>query len=118
MVSGRDRLQGFRGGVPVPGTQMLWSAAYDAAVSSSLAIRWARVEDVAEMARVHVRCWQETYRGLRSDAVLRARHFAAIRERFWPAVLTDERYRDNRVPVAERGGELIGLVMSGPPMGP
>jgi hypothetical protein len=28
--------------------------------------------------------------------------------------LTDERYRENRVAVAERDGELIGIAMSGP----
>jgi predicted GNAT family N-acyltransferase len=37
-------------------------------MSSPLTVRPARVEDVAQMARVNVRCWQETYRGLMSDA--------------------------------------------------
>jgi GNAT superfamily N-acetyltransferase len=66
------------------------------------------------MARVHVRCWQETYRGVMSDAVLDDPGFPAARERFWTAALTDERYRENRTAVAERGGELIGIAMSGP----
>lgn len=66
------------------------------------------------MADVHVRCWQETYRGLMSDAVLDDPGFPAARERFWTAVLTDGRYRENRTAVAEREGELIGLAMSGP----
>ena len=52
------------------------------------------------MARVNVRCWQETYRGLMSDAVLADPGFLAARERFWTAALTDERYRENRVAVA------------------
>ena len=68
------------------------------------------------MARVNVRCWQETYRGLMSDAVLDDPGFVAARERFWTAALTDERYRENRVAVAERDGELIGIAMSGPPL--
>src|SRR5215212_11742677 len=68
------------------------------------------------MARVNVRCWQETYRGLMSDAVLDDPGFLAARERFWSAALTDERYRQNRVAVAERDGELIGIAMSGPPL--
>lgn len=46
------------------------AVAYDRAVDSSLIVRPARVQDVRQMARVHVRCWQETYRGLMSDAVL------------------------------------------------
>jgi ribosomal protein S18 acetylase RimI-like enzyme len=91
-------------------------AAYDSAVSSSLTVRPARVEDVAQMARVNVRCWQETYRGLMSDAVLDDPGFLAARERFWTAVLTDEHYRHNRVAVAERNGELVGIAMSGPPL--
>ncbi len=68
------------------------------------------------MARVNVRCWQETYRGLMSDAVLDDPGFLAAREGFWTAALTDERYRENRVAVAERDRELVGIAMSGPPL--
>jgi hypothetical protein len=85
-------------------------------MSSSLTVRPARVEDVAQMARVNVRCWQETYRGLMSDAVLDDPGFLAARERFWTVALTDERYRENRVAVAERDGELVGMAISGPPL--
>jgi L-amino acid N-acyltransferase YncA len=89
-------------------------AAYDSAVSPSLVVRPARVEDVVQMALVNVRCWQETYRGLMSDAELDDPGFLAARERFWTAALTDERLRENRVAVAERDGELIGIAMSDP----
>jgi ribosomal protein S18 acetylase RimI-like enzyme len=51
-----------------------------------------------------------------SDAVLWDPGFRAARERFWTAALTDERYRANRVAVAERNGELVGIAMSGPPL--
>jgi GNAT superfamily N-acetyltransferase len=68
------------------------------------------------MARVQVQCWQETYRGLMSDAVLDDPGFVAARERFWTVALTDQRYRENRAAVAERDGELIGIAMSGPPL--
>lgn len=68
------------------------------------------------MVRVNVGCWQETYRGLMSDAILDDPDFPAARERFWTAALTDERYSENRVAVAERDGELIGIAMSGPPL--
>ena len=68
------------------------------------------------MARVNVRSWQETYRGLMSDAVLDDPGLLSARERFWTAALTDERYRENRVAVAERDGELVGIAMSGPPL--
>ena len=68
------------------------------------------------MARVNVGCWQETYRGLMSDAVLDDPGFLTAREWFWTAALTDERYRENCVAVAERDGELVGIAMSGPPL--
>lgn len=82
----------------------------------SLTVRQAAVEDVTQMARVNVRSWQETYRGLMSDEVLDDPGFLTSRERFWTAALTDERYRENRVAVAERDGELVGIAMSGPPL--
>jgi hypothetical protein len=50
-------------------------------VSSSLIVRPARVEDVAQMARVNVRSRQETYRGLMSDAVLDDPGFLAARDK-------------------------------------
>jgi GNAT superfamily N-acetyltransferase len=84
------------------------------AVVSSLIVRPARVQDVGQMARVHVQCWQETYRGLMPDAVLDDPGLPAARERMWTAALTDERYRHNRVAVAERDDELVGVAMSGP----
>jgi ribosomal protein S18 acetylase RimI-like enzyme len=86
-------------------------------VDPSLNVRRARVDDAAQMARVNVQCWQETYRGLVADAVLDDPGFLPARERFWTAALTDGRYRENRVAaVAERNGEMIGIAMSGPPM--
>ncbi len=85
------------------------------AVSCSPTVRPARVDDIAQMAHVNVRGWQETYRGLVPDAVLDDPGFLAARQRFWTAALTDERYRENRVAVAERDGEMVGIAMSGPP---
>jgi GNAT superfamily N-acetyltransferase len=91
-------------------------ATYDSPVSSLLAVRPAQVEDAAQMARVNVRCWQETYRGVMPDAVLDDPGFLVARERFWTAASTDERYRENRVALAERDGEMVGIAMSGPPL--
>lgn len=84
--------------------------------TSTWTVRAPLLEDVPEMARVIVRCWQETYRGLVPDAVLDDPGFPSARERFWTVALTDERYRDSRTAVAERDGELIGVAMSGPPL--
>ena len=84
-------------------------------VGSSLIVRPAHIRDAGQMARVQVRCWQEAYRGLMSDAVLDDPDFPAARERFWTAVLTNERYRRSRVAVAVRDHELVGIALSGPP---
>ena len=85
-------------------------------MSPSPTVRPARAEDAVQMALVNVRCWQESYRGLMPDAVLDHPGFPAAREDFWTAALTDERYRDNRIAVAERDGEMVGIAMSGPPL--
>ncbi|WP_083510552.1 GNAT family N-acetyltransferase [Pseudarthrobacter sulfonivorans] len=66
------------------------------------------------MARVNVRSWRETYRGVMADRVLDDPGLPAARERFWTAMLSDERYRANRVAVAERDGDVIGIAMAGP----
>ena len=83
-----------------------------------VSVRHARVEDAAEMARVNVRSWRETYRGLMADHVLDDPDLPAARERFWTTMLSDPRYRANRVAVAENNdGEVIGIAMAGPSQG-
>lgn len=77
-------------------------------------VREARPTDAADMARVHVASWQETYRGLMSDDVLDDPDFISKRERFWTAALTDPRYSANRAVVAELGGAVVGIAMAGP----
>lgn len=84
-------------------------------MDTEVKVRQARVEDAPGMARMHVRSWRETYRGVMSDSVLDDPELPAYRERFWTAALSDERYRANRVAVAERGGEVVGIAMAGPP---
>lgn len=81
-------------------------------------IRPATADDAEQMARVNVRCWQETYRGLIPDTVLDDPGLPLARRLFWTTALTGERYRDNRAAVAERDGELVGIAMSGPPLDP
>jgi len=110
----RKRLPGVAGAAGIRCGGHL-AVACDRAVGSPLIIRPARVQDVMQMARVHVRCWQETYRGLMPDAVPGDPGFPAARERMGTDVLTGGRYRQNRVAVAGRDGELAGIAMSGPP---
>ena len=67
------------------------------------------------MASVHVASWRDTYRGtLVSDDVLDSPDLLGSRERFWIAALTDERWADIRVAVAEREGIIVGIAMSNP----
>jgi GNAT superfamily N-acetyltransferase len=80
----------------------------------SITVRQARAEDAKAMARIHVQSWQEAYRGLMADEILDRPGFVERRERFWTAELGDERYSANRVAVAERGGELVGIALAGP----
>ena len=85
--------------------------------SWALKVRSPRIGDVPAMARIHVRSWQETYRGIMSDATLDDPSFVSRRERFWTAALSDERYAENRAAVAEHCGEVVGIAMAGPPDG-
>jgi GNAT superfamily N-acetyltransferase len=84
-------------------------------MTSPLTVRAARLEDAAEMARVLVRSWRETYRGVMRDEVLDDPGMAEFRERFWTAAISDERYRESRAAVAERDGRIIGVALAGPP---
>jgi L-amino acid N-acyltransferase YncA len=83
-------------------------------MASPVTVRRPLVTDAAQMARVHVVSWRQTYRGLVPDSVLDDPDLPRARERFWTGALTDERYSGNRVAVAERDGAVIGIAMSGP----
>jgi ribosomal protein S18 acetylase RimI-like enzyme len=85
------------------------------ATSKALTVRAAQIGDVSAMAGVHVRSWQQTYRGLMSDEILDDPSFVARREHLWTAALSDERYAKNRVAVADHGGQIVGIAMSGQP---
>lgn len=87
-------------------------------VSDPVVVRTARLEDAENMARVIVRSWQETYRGLVPDDVLDDPGFLAARTQFWTSALTDGRSPSRRIAVAEHGGRIIGVAMSGPPQDP
>ena len=65
------------------------------------------------MARVHVRCWQETYRELMPDAVLDDPGFPAARERMWTDVLTSERWVADPNPRAQGFYRKHGFVADG-----
>ncbi|MCY7403617.1 MAG: GNAT family N-acetyltransferase [Cryobacterium sp.] len=84
-------------------------------MSTQPTIRSALPKDAAEMVRIHVTSWQETYRGLMSDEMLDDPKLVSTRKRFWTIGLTDERFAHHRIAVAEFGGELIGIAQSASP---
>jgi hypothetical protein len=85
-------------------------------MNSMLSVRPARIEDAPAIAAVHVRSWQETYRGLMSAKILDDPRFVSRHERFWNAVLSDDQRPENRVAVAEHDGQIVGIAFSGAPL--
>lgn len=71
-----------------------------------LTVRRAGSDDIAQLARVHVRCWQETYRGMLSDAFLAAVDPAG-RLRLWRHLL--DRPNAAEAWVASDGGTVVGF---------
>lgn len=80
-----------------------------------MTVRPARADDAAAMAAVHVRSWQETYRGLMPDEVLDDPTFVDRRRLFWESVLEDPRNAEHRAAVAEKDGGLVGIALAGWP---
>lgn len=66
--------------------------------------------DAEELARVHVRCWQETYKDILDAGFLRE---LSVEQRadLWRKVIAD---KDRFALAVESEGEKIGFVMSGP----
>jgi hypothetical protein len=72
----------------------------------ALAVRRAVVGDVERLAEVHVRCWQETYRGMLSDGFLASQR-PQTRLPLWKHLL--ERPEPAPAWVASDGGTIIGF---------
>ena len=72
-------------------------------------IRAAAPADAAELGRLHVQCWQETYRGIVPQALLA--RFSLERSRtVWGRILGDpDAYHATRVFLAEQAGVLVGF---------
>lgn len=71
-------------------------------------IRWARPEDAAAIADVHVASWQHAYRGILGDDFLDTIDVGS-RESWWAGYLG----RGARVNVAEHGGSIVGFCNAG-----
>lgn len=84
-------------------------------VTSGYFVRLAQARDSANIARIHVESWRQTYRCLMKDEVLDDPEFPIRRERMWSAILTDPQYADRTAAVAESAGQIVGIAMTGPP---
>ena len=76
-------------------------------------IRPARMEDVPEIAVVHVRSWQAAYRGLLPQAYLDGLD-PSQRIGQWERVLSAADRSQGGTLVADAGGRLSGFVSYGP----
>ena len=76
-------------------------------------IRAARMEDVPEIAAVHVRSWQAAYRGLLPQAYLDDLD-PSQRIGQWKRILSAADWSHGGTLVADAGGRLSGFVSYGP----
>ena len=80
-----------------------------------IAIRLVRPTDARMIAQLHIRSWQQAYRGQLPDSfLLELDNTLARRITHWAALLDDSSQRGHRVLVAEHDGSLIGFVTFGP----
>ncbi|WP_197964448.1 MULTISPECIES: GNAT family N-acetyltransferase [Micrococcaceae] len=81
----------------------------------TITVRPATVRDAPGIAQVHVGSWRETYRGLMPDEILDAPDLLNRRLEMWKASLTEARWRERRISVAELEGRIVGGAMVGSP---
>ena len=80
-----------------------------------LDIRLARPTDARMIAQLHIRSWQQAYRGQLPDSfLLELADTLARRITHWAALLDNASQSGHRVLVAEQDGSLIGFVTFGP----
>lgn len=80
---------------------------------SSIQIRVARIDDVEELADLHVATWREAYHGQLAPEFFGAEAVAS-RRALWTRVLSGDAVTD--VAVAELAGVLVGLASAGAPL--
>ena len=76
-------------------------------------IRPARIEDAAQIARVHVQSWQGAYQSLLPQAYLDSLD-PAQRVGRWESALSETDWSRDGTLVADAGGSLFGFISYGP----
>lgn len=79
---------------------------------SGFILRRAEMKDASGIAHVHVRAWQETYRGLMPDSVLAALSVER-RTKQWVQTLEDAADLYHPALVAEVNGQVVGFANYG-----
>ncbi|MBI4759921.1 MAG: GNAT family N-acetyltransferase [Chloroflexota bacterium] len=79
---------------------------------SGFTLRRAEVKDASRIAHVHVRAWQETYRGLMPDSVLDTLSVER-RMKQWEQILEGTANLYHLVFVAEADGQVVGFANYG-----
>jgi len=90
-------------------------AAPSLALVSTYLVRTASVSDAPGMAYVHVRSWQETYRGLVPNERLDRPDLKQRRKHWWTKAIAEGAEGTTRVVVAEHQGKIVGIASSGAP---
>ncbi|MDQ3987182.1 MAG: GNAT family N-acetyltransferase [Actinomycetota bacterium] len=76
-------------------------------------MRRAGLEDVGDVARIHVESWRAAYRGLIADEAL-AERTVEVRVKQWTKTLGAPPTDRHTLYVAERGGSTVGFAWAGP----
>lgn len=86
--------------------------------NADLIIRLATPDDAPAIARVHIRSWQQAYRGQLPDSFLEALDASLERRTTnWAAQIEASERSRQQVLVAERDGALLGFAACGPAQG-
>lgn len=86
---------------------------------SSISIRAAKVEDIVDIAHVHVEIWRSSYRGIVKQSYLDGLQYSD-REKLWTSVLGQDREKSKstlHVAFDEAKNRSVGFVSSGPKRG-
>ncbi len=75
-------------------------------------MRQPRIEDVDELARIHVAAWETTFRGKLDDAVIDERTIE-VRQRMWTRIVTEPK-ADEVAVIVEADGEVRGFTFGAP----
>lgn len=81
-------------------------------MSTEISIKAASYNDLAELARIHVQSWKETYRGQVPQDYLDSMD-AKVRQEKWESIFQENAAEDNNLYLAFEGAKAIGFISFG-----